>query len=166
MAHSHRTALPWVWLTLLLALCLQVMPLAEGWQLWRPDWLGLMLIYWCMASPDRVGVFHGFVFGLLLDLIEGATLGQNALVLSLLAFLAALVYPRFRTYSLVQQALLVLVLLGLVQLAEQWLRTLFGPFTMHLAFLIPSLIGAALWPWLATMFQAFERHLANRGVTP
>ena len=37
-------ALPWIWLTLLLALCLQVMPLAEGWQIWRPDWLGLMLI--------------------------------------------------------------------------------------------------------------------------
>ncbi|MCE8034816.1 MAG: rod shape-determining protein MreD [Halomonas sp.] len=161
MPSGPRTALPWMWFTLLLALCLQVMPLAEGWQIWRPDWLGLMLIYWCMAAPDRVGVFHGFVLGILLDLIEGAPLGQNALTLSLLAFLAALVYPRFRTYSLVQQSLLILVLLGLVQLVEQWLRTLFGPFSMHLAFLLPSLIGAALWPWLATMFQAFERRLAR-----
>jgi rod shape-determining protein MreD len=161
MPSGPRTALPWIWLTLLLALCLQVMPLAEGWQIWRPDWLGLMLIYWCMAAPDRVGVFHGFVLGILLDLIEGAPLGQNALILSLLAFLSALVYPRFRAYSLVQQSLLVLVLLGLVQLMEQWLRTLFGPFSMHLAFLLPSLIGAALWPWLVTMFQAFERRLVS-----
>ncbi|MBA2778813.1 rod shape-determining protein MreD [Billgrantia kenyensis] len=161
MPSGPRTALPWIWLTLLLALCLQVMPLAEGWQIWRPDWLGLMLIYWCMAAPDRVGVLHGFVLGVLLDLIEGAPLGQNALALSLLAFLSALVYPRFRAYSLVQQSLLVLVLLGLVQLLEQWLRTLFGPFSMHLAFLLPSLIGAALWPWLVTMFQAFERRLVS-----
>ncbi len=161
MPSGSTTALPWIWLTLLLALCLQVMPLAEGWQIWRPDWLGLMLIYWCMAAPARVGVFHGFVLGILLDLIEGAPLGQNALTLSLLAFLSALISPRFRTYSLVQQALLILVLLGLVQLVEQWLRTLFGPFSMHLAFLIPSLIGAALWPWLATMFQAFERRLVQ-----
>ncbi|MGR4067683.1 rod shape-determining protein MreD [Halomonas sp. LR3S48] len=161
MPSGPRTPLAWVWLTLLLALCLQVMPLAEGWQIWRPDWLGLMLIYWCMATPDRVGVFHGFVLGIMLDLIEGAPLGQNALTLSLLAFLSALVYPRFRTYSLLQQALLILVLLGLVQLVEQWLRTLFGPFSMHLAFLLPSLIGAVLWPWLVTMFQAFERRLAS-----
>ncbi|RCV91134.1 rod shape-determining protein MreD [Billgrantia montanilacus] len=161
MASSPRTALPWVWLTLLLALCLQVMPLAEGWQIWRPDWLGLMLIYWCMSAPDRVGVLHGFVLGILLDLIEGAPLGLNALTLSLLAFLSALIYPRFRTYSLFQQSLLILVLLGLVQLVEQWLRTLFGPFSMHLAFLLPSLIGAVLWPWLTTMFQSIERRLAG-----
>ena len=162
MPSAPRTPLPWVWFTLSLALCLQVMPLAEGWQIWRPDWLGLMLIYWCMSAPNRVGVFHGFVFGILLDLIEGAPLGQNALTLSLLAFFSALVYSRFRAYSLAQQALLILVLLGLVQLIEQWLRSLLGPFSMHLAFLLPSLIGAALWPWLATMFRAFERRLANR----
>lgn len=161
MRNASHTSLLWVWITLTLALSLQVMPLAEGWQIWRPDWLGLMLIYWCMAAPARVGVFHGFLFGILLDLIEGAPLGLNALTLSLLAFFAALVYPRFRTYSLVQQALLILVLLGLVQLMEQWLRSLFGPFSMHLAFLLPALIGAVLWPWLVTMFRAFERRLAN-----
>ena len=158
---SANLAMPWIWLSLLLALCLQVMPLADGWQIWRPDWLGLMLIYWCMKAPHRVGVFHGFVLGILLDLIEGATLGQNALILSLLAFLCALVYPRFRAYSLVQQAILILVLLGTVQLAEQWLRTLLGPFSIHLSFLLPSLIGAVLWPWLATLFEALGRRLAR-----
>ncbi|MBE0462665.1 MAG: rod shape-determining protein MreD [Halomonadaceae bacterium] len=148
-----------VWFSLVLALCLQVMPLAEGWQVYRPEWIGLMLIYWCMRAPDRVGVFHGFILGVLLDLIEGTSLGQHALILSLLAFLCALVYPRFRAYSLVQQSVLVLVLLGLVQLVEQWLRTLTGEFSIHLSFLIPSLISAFLWPWLATMFKALERRL-------
>ncbi|PRY66161.1 rod shape-determining protein MreD [Vreelandella songnenensis] len=148
-----------VWFSLVLALCLQVMPLAEGWQVFRPEWIGLMLIYWCMRVPDRVGVFHGFVLGVLLDLIEGTALGQHALILSLLAFLCALVYPRFRAYSLVQQSVLVLVLLGLVQLVEQWLRTLTGEFSIHLSFLIPSLISAFLWPWLATMFKALEKRL-------
>ncbi|MYL22721.1 rod shape-determining protein MreD [Vreelandella massiliensis] len=160
MARAPVVPLVVVWLTLLLALCLQAMPLAEGWQLYRPDWLGLMLIYWCMRVPDRVGVLHGFTLGLLLDLIEGVPLGQNALTLSLLAFLCALVYPRFRAYSLVQQAVLVLVLLGIVQLLAQWVRTFLGDFSIHLAFLIPSLISAVLWPWLATMFYALEKRLA------
>lgn len=159
MAKAPVVPLTMVWFTLLFALCLQVMPLAEGWQVYRPEWLGLLFIYWCMRAPDRVGVFHGFVLGLLLDLIEGVPLGQNALTLSVLAFLCALVYTRFRTYSLVQQALLVLVLLGLVQLLEQWVRTLSGDFSIHLAFLIPSFISAVLWPWLATMFLALERRL-------
>lgn len=162
MAKAPVVPLLVVWFTLLFALCLQVMPLAEGWQVYRPEWLGLMLVYWCMRAPDRVGVFHGFVLGLLLDLIEGVPLGQNALIFSLLAFLSALVYPRFRTYSLVQQAVLVLVLLGLIQLLEQWVRTLAGNYAIHLAFLIPSLISAVLWPWLATMFHALERRLFAR----
>jgi rod shape-determining protein MreD len=161
MATPSPAGLPWIWLTLLLALCLQVMPLADGWQIWRPDWLGLMLIYWCMRTPDRVGVLHGFVLGLMVDLLEGAPLGQNALILSLLGFLCALVYPRFRAYSLVQQAVLIFVMLGMVQLVEQWLRTLFGPFSIHLSFLLPSLIGAVLWPWLTTLFEALGRRLAR-----
>lgn len=148
-----------IWLSLLLALCLQVMPLADVWLIWRPDWLGLTLIYWCVVMPQRVGVLHGFVLGLALDLIEGSPLGQNALTLSLLAFLCALVYQRLRAYSLLQQAVLVFVLLGIVQLVEQWLRTIVGPFSIHLAFLLPSLIGALLWPWLFTMFQMLRRRL-------
>nr|WP_163502764.1 rod shape-determining protein MreD [Halomonas socia] len=148
-----------IWLSLLLALCLQVMPLADVWLIWRPDWLGLMLIYWCVVMPQRVGVLHGFVLGLLLDLIEGTPLGQNALTLSLLAFLCALVYQRLRAYSLLQQAVLVFMLLGIVQLIEQWLRTIVGPFSIHLAFLLPSLIGALLWPWLFTLFQMLRRRL-------
>lgn len=157
MTRATALSMIGIWTSLLLALCLQVMPLADGWQIWRPDWLGLMLIYWCMQAPDRVGVLHGFVLGILVDLIEGALLGQSALMLSLLAFLAALVYPRFRPYSLVQQAMLVLVLLGTVQLLEQWLRTLLGPFSIHLSFLLPSLIGALLWPWFSTLLQALRR---------
>lgn len=160
MARAPVVPILVIWLSLLLALCLQVMPLADGWQVYRPEWLGLMLIYWCMRTPDRVGVFHGFVLGILMDLIEGTSLGQHALIYALLAFLAALVYPRFRAYSLVQQSALVLILLGLVQLVAQWLRTILGDFSIHLAFLIPSLISALLWPWLATMFQALERRMA------
>ncbi|KFC49863.1 rod shape-determining protein MreD, partial [Halomonas sp. SUBG004] len=61
MARAPMVPLVVVWLSLVLALCLQVMPLADGWQVFRPEWVGLMLIYWCMRAPDRVGVFHGFV---------------------------------------------------------------------------------------------------------
>lgn len=160
MAAMTLRGLTMIWLSLLLALCLQVMPLPDVWLVWRPDWLGLMLIYWCVTLPQRVGVFHGFVLGLMLDLIEGSPLGQNALVFSLLAYLSLLVYQRMRAYALVQQAVLVFVLLGIAQLIEQWLRTIFGPFSINLAFLLSALIGAILWPWLFTMFQALRRHLS------
>ncbi|WP_227367958.1 rod shape-determining protein MreD [Halomonas sp. M20] len=161
MSQRPLPALLLIWFTLLLALCLQVMPLPDAWLVWRPEWLGLMLIYWCIAAPRRVGIFHGFVLGLLLDLIEGSPLGQNALVMSLLAYLALLVHQRMRAYSLAQQSILILVLLGIAQLIEQWLRTMFGPFSINLAFLLSALIGAVLWPWLYTMLQALRRKLGG-----
>jgi rod shape-determining protein MreD len=157
-AHTFRGLLM-IWLSLLLALCLQVMPLPDAWLVWRPDWLGLILVYWCVVAPQRVGVFYGFVLGLLLDLIEGSPLGQNALVFSLLAYLALLLYQRMRAYALVQQAVMVFILLGIVQLVEQWLRTIFGPFSINLAFLLSALIGAVLWPWFFTLLQAVRRRL-------
>lgn len=158
-AHTFRGLLM-IWLSLLLALCLQVMPLPDAWLVWRPDWLGLILVYWCVVAPQRVGVFYGFVLGLLLDLIEGSPLGQNALVFSLLAYLALLLYQRMRAYALVQQAVMVFILLGIVQLVEQWLRTIFGPFSINLAFLLSALIGAVLWPWFFTLLQAVRRRLS------
>jgi rod shape-determining protein MreD len=159
MAARTFRGLLMIWLSLLLALCLQVMPLPDAWLVWRPDWLGLILVYWCVVAPQRVGVFYGFILGLLLDLIEGSPLGQNALVFSLLAYLALLLYQRMRAYALVQQAVMVFILLGIVQLVEQWLRTIFGPFSINLAFLLSALIGAVLWPWFFTLLQAVRRRL-------
>ena len=49
-----------IWITLLLALGLQVMPMPDAWLIWRPNWLGMMLAYWCIAAPSRVGVFYGW----------------------------------------------------------------------------------------------------------
>jgi len=43
-----------------------------------------------------------------------------------------------------------------VQLGEQWMRTLWGDFSIHLAFLLPALVSALLWPWLATLLRIIE----------
>ena len=49
---------------------------------WRPAWVALVLVYWCMAAPDQVGVVAGWTTGLLLDVMTGTLLGQHALGLS------------------------------------------------------------------------------------
>ena len=84
---------------------------------------------------------------------------MRLVTLSLLAYMCLLLYQRLRAYSIWQQAVMIFVLLGIVQLIEQWLRTIFGPVSIHLAFLLPALIGAVLWPWLFTMLQALRRRL-------
>lgn len=145
----------------LAALVLQVMPLPEQWLLWRPDWLGLVLIYWCIIAPRHVGVFHGFGLGLLLDLLQGSPLGQHALLYALVAFLILLLYQRMRIYTLWRQALLVTLVLALMQLMEQWLSATVTGRTLHLEFVYAALLSGALWPWLFTLMQVVRRRLAS-----
>ena len=66
-------------LTFVIALLLTVIPLPDWARYLRPDWVGLVLIYWCMALPERVGVTTGWFMGLLVDLLTGTVLGQHAL---------------------------------------------------------------------------------------
>ncbi|MCM5703097.1 rod shape-determining protein MreD [Larsenimonas salina] len=146
-----------IWISMLLALGLQVMPLPDPWLIWRPSWLGLMLAYWCLTKPSRVGVFHGFVFGLLLDLLEGTTFGHNAFLLSLLAYLVLLLYQRLRIYSVWQRAGMLVVVLGLIQLLDQWLRLVFGAQVLHIEFVYSAIIGGVLWPWWYTLIHLIQR---------
>ncbi|GHC32152.1 rod shape-determining protein MreD [Kushneria pakistanensis] len=148
-------------LSFLCALILQVMPLPEEWLLWRPNWAGLVLIYWCIITPYRVGVFHGFLIGILLDLLQGTPLGENALLYAAIAFLTLLLYQRMRIYALWRQAMLVTIVLALMQLFEQWLRTLLLGAPLHLEFVYAALLGGILWPWLFTLMQIVRRRFAS-----
>lgn len=157
MSASSTEGYGLIWGSLLLALVLQVMPMPESWLLWRPCWLGMALVYWCLVLPSRVGVTHGFVFGLLLDLLDGTVLGEHALMMSLLAFLALLLYQRMRFYSLWQQAPMVMIITGLILLLEQWVRMVIGSSTLHLQFILPALLSGLLWPWFFTLMMTLQR---------
>ncbi|MGJ8524919.1 Rod shape-determining protein MreD [Halomonadaceae bacterium LMG 33818] len=146
-----------IWITLIIALVLEVMPMPDSLLLFRPHWLAMALIYWCLAAPMRVGVFHGFIAGLFLDLLEGTPLGQNALLLSAVCFMALSLYQRMRVYSLWQQAPIIFVITGLALLGEQWLRVLFGTSRLHIQFVFPALVSGLLWPWFFTLMLHIKR---------
>ncbi|HDN69117.1 MAG TPA: rod shape-determining protein MreD, partial [Gammaproteobacteria bacterium] len=71
--------------TFIIALLLTVIPLPDSMRYLRPDWVGLVLIYWCMALPDRIGVTTGWFAGLMVDMLTGTLLGQHALSLTIIA---------------------------------------------------------------------------------
>ncbi len=98
-----------------------------------------------------------FSVGLLLDILEGALLGQNALSLSVVAFLALVMYQRLRVFNLWQQAAVVFVLLGLNQLICQWIQNITSAGALNLLFLLPALAGAALWPGVLSLLRHFRR---------
>ena len=142
----------------LVALVLAVVPLPQ-WLLWaRPEWLALALIYWTIALPHRVGVITALTLGIVMDVLEGAVLGQNAFALVVLTALALLLYQRLRVFSLLQQVGIVFVLIGIHQLICQWVQNLEGVGAQTGLFLLPAVSSALLWPVVLHLLRALRRH--------
>ncbi|MDH5182750.1 MAG: rod shape-determining protein MreD, partial [Gammaproteobacteria bacterium] len=108
------------------ALFLTIVPLPEILEPFRPAWVPMVLVYWVMALPTRFGVGLGWLVGLLLDVSTGTLLGQNAMALSLLAFLTLQLHQRLRAYPLGQQAMSILMLIALYQMLVVWVRGIIG----------------------------------------
>ncbi|HTO20449.1 MAG TPA: rod shape-determining protein MreD [Pseudomonas sp.] len=146
---SERPNNGWViWATLLIALLLSVAPLPGNLDLIRPLWLGLVAAYWALALPHRGGMVLAWGFGLLLDVLSGTLLGLNGIPLALIVFLVLNLQQRLRMFPLWQQAMVLMVILGIAQLVLLWLNTLAGNRPPTLLFLVPVLTSAVLWFWL------------------
>jgi rod shape-determining protein MreD len=142
----------------LVAAVLAILPLPQ-WLLWgRPEWVALVLIYWCIALPHRVGIVTALVVGVGMDVLEGAVLGQNAFALAVLSLLSLLLYQRLRVFSLWQQAGIVFLMIGIHQLICQWVQNLEGAGARTLLFLLPALSSALLWPGVLHVLRQVRRH--------
>ena len=102
--------------TFIIALVLTMLDLPDWAETARPEWVAMVLIYWCMALPQRVGVGIAWVLGLMLDVTRGAILGQYAMALALVAYLTVVLHRRLRIYPLWQQALVVWMLIAFEQM--------------------------------------------------
>lgn len=140
-----------------LAFALSALPLPEWATLWRPAWVALVLIYWCFALPQRIGVFAGWIAGLLLDVLGGTLLGQHALGLALVAFVANYLHQRVRVLPPWQQALTVFALVFSYQLLVIWVNGIRGLDAPGWAYVTSSLTSMILWPWVFVILRDVRR---------
>lgn len=141
----------------LVGFMLSQMPLPQMVEWFRPEWVVMILIYWTMALPERVGLGTAAVVGLGLDLIKGSPLGLNVLSLLIISYLTLLLYKRLRMFPLVQQAIMVMVLVGINQLLFNWFHSWLGTRSDSLIFLLPALMSALLWPWIFVILRSLRR---------
>ncbi len=140
------------------AFLLAIFPLPAHLMWARPDWVALVLIYWVIALPQRFGILLSFSVGLLLDILEGAMLGQHALSLSVVAYLGLVLYQRLRLFSMWQQAAVVFVMVGINQLVGLWLQNIAGLGMRGALFLMPAIMSALLWPGVMSSLRFLRRH--------
>jgi rod shape-determining protein MreD len=148
---------PVIVVSFLVAIVLTILPLPIWARPFRPEWYALVLIYWCLAAPSRVGVGAAWLLGIALDVLRGALLGQHALGLSVLAYLTLKLRQRVRAFPLWQQAVTVLVLLAIEQLLSLWALGIAGHPPQSWSYWAPSVVGMLLWPWIFVVLRDVHR---------
>lgn len=147
--------------SLLLALLLGLVPLPGMLQPLRPYWLALVLAYWLLETPERVGMGAGFALGLLGDLAFGSLLGEQALRLVVLAFILDRFRARLRFFPLWQQALTIGVLLVNDRVINAVVHLVMGVPQLPWPYWASPLLGMLLWPPLHLVLDALR--LRRRG---
>jgi rod shape-determining protein MreD len=144
-------------LSFVVALVLHMMALPEWGESLRPDWLAMVLIYWCIALPERVGVGIGWLSGLMLDVASGALLGQHALTLAIVAYLAIRLHQRIRVFPVWQQSVSILLLVLLHLMLVLWIKGIIGQSTETWAYWLPALSSMMLWPVMFASLRWLRR---------
>ena len=148
-----------IWCSLLLALLLSVAPMPQFMEVGRPLWLALVLSYWVLALPHRLGMVSAWGLGLVEDVLYGSLFGQNALILTLITFLVLSLQQRLRMFPMWQQSLVILVIFGIAQLIQLWLSALTGNRLPTLALVWSAVISALLWPWVSFALRGLRHRL-------
>jgi rod shape-determining protein MreD len=156
---SNQLLLPanpiFIWFTLALAFVLNLLPFGRVPSM--PDFLALALVFWNVHQPQRIGVGVAFFFGLVMDVHEGALLGQHALSYTLLSFLATTMHRRLLWFTVPSQALQVLPLFAGAHAVSLLVRLFAGGMFPGWALALAPLYEALMWPLASWLLLAPQR---------
>ena len=145
-------------LSFLVAYLLAIVPFPEWAMHYRPQWVMLVLIYWVMALPYRVGIGSAWMAGIFTDILEGSMLGIHAFTFAILAYITLSLHQRVRLFSSWQQSGIILALVGLVMTATYWIKVITGQTAQEdMLFLLGALSSAFVLPWLFLLLRQLRR---------
>ena len=143
-------------LSLALALLVNMMLNLTG-QAWLPDVLAVVLVFWTIQQPLRVGIATAFFLGLALDVHESALLGQNALAYVCMSFMATAIHRRVLWFPLREQTLQILPVFVCTGLLEWLTRLIAHESWPHWPQLLAPLLQTVLWPLIGALLLAPQR---------
>ena len=163
MPRGQQLLLPvnafFMWGSLLAALLFSMLPL--GRTPWMPDAVALVLVFWSIHQPQRIGIGTAFVFGIFIDVHQGSMLGQHALAFSVLSFLAIAIHRRLLWFPVPSQAFQVLPLFVASHAIELTVRMLAGGAFPGFLMLLAPLIESLLWPVVSVVLLMPQRRTPN-----
>jgi rod shape-determining protein MreD len=137
------------------------------WGQWTgvPDFVALVLVFWSIHQPRRVGIGIAFLMGLLMDVHSATLLGENALSYTLISYFAIMIHRRVLWFRMLTQALHVLPLLLMMQTVQLVIRILVSGHFPGWFYYTESFVTTALWPIVTSIRLAPQRRATDRDDT-
>lgn len=148
-------------LSVSLALLLNGLPWEGVWLVLRPDFVAVVMLYWCMHKPMRVGIGMSWAVGLLADVADASLFGQHALAYTLLGFGGVMLHRRLQMFDLRQQTTQVLGIFALTYVVYALVHWQVDGYVVWTYFL-GCLTSTLLWAPLSILFQAMQQRRADR----
>ena len=136
---------------------LAIMPLPDWAVEFRPEWVTLVLIYWAMTAPSKIGITMAWCTGLLLDVSYGTLMGQHAIGMVLVIYVIHVQHQRLRMASLIQQAIVIFALIFVKQLLILWVDGMLGRAPDSWLYFMPTITSTLLWPWTYLILKDLQR---------
>ena len=157
---NRQRAQGWIFtLSIAASLLLMLMPLPQTLAPFKPYWPALVLIYWALEAPERLSLGLAFAVGLAADLLDGALIGEQALRLAVLAFIALRFRSRLRFFPMWQQTLAVLALLFNDRVLLLMVRLFAGDPRPPADYWMSPLVGACVWPFVFLLLDDLRARL-------
>lgn len=150
-------------LSLVIAMIFAVFRLPDGSPEWlgilRPGWVLLVLFFWVMELPQRIGLVSAWIIGLLMDGLLGQPLGLNGFLFAGFTYVTWRFFERLRMYSVIQQCGVLMCLVMLAELIRAWVMNLVHDQPISPALLGTVFMSALLWPFIYLLLMRIRTHL-------
>ena len=144
------------WSIIILSIVLTIIPVPDLINSFRLPWLMMTVIYFSIFNVSLIGVLSAWFAGLILDLMTGGLMGENAMILSIISYLSYRFRFQIRVYPIWQIMVVVLILLSLGELLSLWIQGVSGTMNISIVNWINISIAIIIWPLFMGFIQKME----------
>lgn len=141
-----------------IGLLIAVFPLPDVLQVFRPQIICLLVVFWTIHAPSHFNVGAAALVGLIQDYFEISVWGAHMLALTVVAYICVLSYMRIRNYTMLHQVFWVFILVGIHELIVNWMQGLAGYRSDILMLMLVAAISAAIWPFIVLLNRRLIRN--------
>ena len=145
--------------TLIIGFALNLIPYFEWMKYAQPDWALLILFYWCLEIPHRIGVGCGWVTGLVVDILNYSLFGQHAVAKAFVALVAVTASRRIRSYDLWKQCIAVFFIASIDIGITLSIANLATDSEFRLIYWQSALMSALVWPFIYVVLRSLKRRV-------